>query len=513
MTAILCALALAVTACSSDEPDTSDSSETPEETTEHDGIAPDGPMPEPAAELADFYEQELSWTDCAAGADCARLTVPLDYSDPDRASIELAVMRRAADAPDPVGSLVLNPGGPGGSGIELVSAADFMFGDGLLAGFDVVGFDPRGVGESDAVTCLDDAEIDERRSAVYDTDTDEGLAEFVAAQEAFAAACQENTGELLGYVDTVSAARDMDVLRHVLGDPQLMYLGYSYGTSLGAVYADLFPENVGRLVLDGGLDPALDIVELNHGQAQGFEHAIRAYAEDCLAGPDCPLSGDVDDAVGQISQLFEKTGEQPLDTGTDRELTLGLLVSGLLLPLYEDQYWMLLTSALEAAMNQGDGSQFLFLADLMAQREADGSYTGNLQEANPAINCLDYPVVNTEIEQMRAEAEALEDLAPTFGSLFGFDEVGCSVWPHPSEAERGPISAPGAAPILVIGTTGDPATPYEWSVSLAEQLDSGVLVTYEGEGHTAYGRSNACIGDAVEGYLLRGEVPEDGLTC
>ncbi|MEE6295602.1 alpha/beta hydrolase [Georgenia wangjunii] len=500
--------ALLLSGCSDAEPE-----ERSAETTRAASSAPAADLPAPPPGLEDVYAQEVAWEECGSRFDCTRVTVPLDYDEPDGEQIELALKRHVTeDADTRLGSLLVNPGGPGGSGTSFVEAVGMLFSEDLLAGYDVVGFDPRGVGESDAIDCVSDVELDEIRSAEYDLDTDAGLAEYTAATEELAASCAENTGELLAHVDTVSAARDLDVLRHVLGDPQLAYLGYSYGTLLGATYADLFPENVGRLVLDGAVDPALDSTGLVMGQAVGFENALRAFVEDCLAGDDCPLSGDVDDAVGQVQDLLAMAESTPLPTGTDRELTVSLMASGIILPLYEDAYWPLLSSALQAAMKDQDGSQLLLLADLGAERELDGSYSSNAQEAFPAINCLDYPVA-TDIEQMRAEAETLAELSPTFGSMLAFGDIACQTWPHPSDAERAPIAAEGAAPVVVIGTTGDPATPYEWSVSMADQLADAVLVTYEGQGHTAYGRSNDCITEAVDAYLLEGTLPPDGLTC
>src|SRR5690606_8079115 len=211
----------------------------------------------------------------------------MDYAEPDGETITIAVKRRAAGDDEPVGSLFVNPGGPGGSGIQLAEAAQLMFSADLLDGYDIVGFDPRGVGQSSAVDCVSDAELDRIRAEDYET-TERGLAALSATAEELAAACAENTGDLLAHVDTVSAARDLDVLRHVVGSSRLDFLGYSYGTYLGATYAELFPENVGRVVLDGGLDPSLSSADLVRGQAAGFERALRVYAEDCLAGSSCP---------------------------------------------------------------------------------------------------------------------------------------------------------------------------------------------------------------------------------
>lgn len=462
--------------------------------------------------MADYYGQDVTWEECQDGLECADVTVPLDHDDPGGATIELAVTRQATDDDARLGSLLLNPGGPGGSGTQMVSSAEMLLSEDLMSRYDVVGFDPRGVHRSAAVDCVTDAELDEQRSAGYDLETESGLEAYTESAEELAASCAENTGELLAHVDTESAARDLDVLRHVLGDEQLSYLGYSYGTMLGAVYADLFPERVGRLVLDGGLDPSLSSHEVALGQAQGFEEAVRAYAEDCLSGSGCPLSGDVDSAVDQVRTLLEVADATPLPTSSDRELTGPLAASGILLPLYEDELWPVLTEALRQAMAENDGSQLLYLADLSADRQPDGSYATNSQEAFPAINCLDYPV-DGDLAQWQEQATELEEAAPTFGPMLGLGEVLCDVWPHESEAERTEVTADGSAPILVVGTTGDPATPYAWSEALADQLDAGRLLTYDGEGHTAYGRSNACVTEAVDGYLLEGTMPEEGLVC
>lgn len=484
------------------------------------GTSAERPTPEPGETLppvpeglAAYYDQELVWADCGDGMDCTDVSVPLDYDDPDGAQITLAVQRLAADA-DAVGSLVVNPGGPGSPATELLVAAPAMFGQDLLAAYDVVAVDPRGVGASTAVDCVDDAELD---VILSDQDAPDpaagGLAQDQAAAAELAAACAENTGPLIGEVDTVSAARDMDVVRHLLGEARLDYLGYSYGTYLGAVYAETFPDRVGRLVLDGAMDPTLDLHETTLAQAAGFEKALRAYVTDCLGGPECPLTGSVDDGVGQVATLLEVTDDTPLPTADGRALTQALAFTGISFPLYEDSIWPVLTQALAQAIGDGDGSTLLYLADLYTGRAEDGTYTTNTMEANWAINCLDFGS-SGDPEAWAAEAAELAEVAPTFGDLFAYGGLLCAQWPGDPAGNRGePITAAGAAPIMVIGTTGDPATPYEWSVALADQLESGFLVTYEGEGHTAYGRSNACVTEAVDAFLVDGTVPEEGLTC
>ncbi|RMI13055.1 alpha/beta hydrolase [Cellulomonas triticagri] len=456
------------------------------------------------------YAQQLDWQPCG-DLECATLVVPMDYDEPDGDTVEIAVSRHAATG-DRLGSLLINPGGPGASGIDALSSiAVPSFGAEVVERYDLVGFDPRGVGASSAVACVDGPGMDTVTSSDFDFATDEGIAAAEAMWADFGAQCLANTGPLLEHVDTVSAARDMDVLRAVLGDEQLTYVGYSYGTQLGATYAALFPEQVGRLVLDGALDPTLSSQELSAGQAGGFENALRAYVADCQAGSACPLDGDVEDGLAQVKTLLDRARTSPLPASGDRRLTGQLAFSGIALPLYNEQSWPALTQGLSAALD-GNGAVLLQLADIYNDRNADGTYATNSMEAFWSIGCAD-DRGTTDPAEMRAQAAEIEQVAPTVGSYFGFGGVLCANWPVPEAGGLDDYSAAGADPILVIGTTNDPATPYQWAESLAQTLDSGTLLTYEGEGHTAYGRSNACIGDAVDAYLIDGTVPADGTRC
>ena len=475
---------------------------------------------EPAAVpagLEEFYEQGIDWQDCADddAYQCATVEVPLDYDDPDGQTIELALKMHPADGDNPLGNLFINPGGPGGSGIDLVEGLYGYIPSEITDAYNLIGFDPRGVGASTAVDCLTDAELDEDRSA-EDSALEEGdLDGIVEEIQEFEQKCEENTAVegLLDHIDTISAARDLDVLRALGGDNDLNYLGYSYGTYLGATYADLFPENVGRMVLDGALDPSLSAAEITLGQAQGFEAALQAYVEDCQAGPDCPLKGDVEDGIKQIQQFLEQTSNSPIPTAdSKRPLTYSLAESAIIGVMYQDEAWSFLTSALDAAMNDNDGSLLLYVADLFASRNDDGSYDGNGDEVIGAINCLDYPVEGDEAT-WEEEAEELEEASPTFGADLAYTDLYCQAWGHESTRERAEVHAEGANPILVIGTTGDPATIYEWAVALDEQLESSALLTWEGNGHTAYGRAGDCVDKAVDAYLLRGILPDGGLTC
>jgi pimeloyl-ACP methyl ester carboxylesterase len=457
-----------------------------------------------------IYAQELDWQACG-DLECATLVVPMDYDEPDGETIEVAVSRHQASG-DRIGSLLINPGGPGSSGIDALSSIALpRFGTEVVERYDLVGFDPRGVASSTPITCVDGPAMDTITATDFDFGTDEGLAAAEAAYGELGAACLERTGPVLEHVDTVSAARDMDVLRAVLGDETLNYVGYSYGTQLGATYAALFPEQVGRLVLDGALDPTLSTLELSQGQARGFENALRAYVADCQAGADCPLDGSVDDGLAQVKTVLDRARRSPLPTGTDRPLTGALAFNGIALPLYDESSWRYLTMGLGAAL-QGDGSVLLQLADLYYDRNADGSYATNSTQAFWAIGCAD-DRGTTDPAEMRAQAAAIEEVAPTVGYFFGYGGAICAQWPVPEAGGLDDYAAAGAAPIVVVGTTNDPATPYEWAESLAGTLDSGTLLTYEGEGHTAYGRSNDCIAGAVDAYLLEGTVPADGTRC
>ncbi|HEY0216947.1 MAG TPA: alpha/beta hydrolase [Cellulomonas sp.] len=465
-----------------------------------------------------IYAQELDWSACdgtdgATASDdeieCATAVVPLDWADPAGETITLAVNRHRATG-DAIGSLLTNPGGPGGSGLDTLEYFATGFGADVVAQYDLIGFDPRGVGSSTPVTCLDDQALEEYFATDVDVTTDEGMAQARAMDAELAAACLESTGALLEHVDTASATKDMDVLRAVLGDDTLNYIGFSYGTRLGATYAALFPDKVGRLVLDGAIDPTLSAAEVTQGQAAGFESALRAYVTDCLAGTGCPLSGAVDEGMAQIVATMDAIEQTSLPTSSGRELTGALAQTGIFQAMYSEQLWPYLTKGLVSAAD-GEGDMLLALADMYYERAADGSYS-NMMVANVAINCADYRGT-TDLEEMRADAGRVLEVAPVLGAAFGYEGLACADWPVPMAGGLDDYTAAGAAPILVVGTTNDPATPYAWAEKLSQTLGSGVLLTREGEGHTGYVQGNTCIDDAVGAYLLDGTVPAEGTRC
>lgn len=467
-----------------------------------------------APELQSYYSQQLTWRECGGDMQCAIAKAPLDWSDPQRDEIELSLIRHTAS--NPIGSLLINPGGPGGSGVEIVrDSLRYIVSDRLIANFDIVGFDPRGVGSSSAIRCASRDEELDRFLYQYEVDNlERGSDEWLDASRAewseLGEACLEHSGELLGYVDTTSAARDLDLLRAVLGDEQLHYLGYSYGTLLGASFAELYPDRAGRLVLDGALDPATSLDDVVEFQSVGFENALRAYLESCLDGAGCPFRGSADDGMQRVASLMSQLDRSPLRASDGRLLGAGTMFTAIILPLYSADTWVYLDDLFESVFSGNPEFAFV-LADAYNDRDGEGNYANNSSEAFWAINCLDYLNTATN-EDVRASTDRLVAVSPLFGPYMGYD-ISCDGWPYPATRERGPIHAAGAPPILVIGTTGDPATPYEWAVNLADQLESGQLITFDGEGHTAYNKSNRCVNNAVDDFFINGTLPSPNLQC
>ncbi len=463
--------------------------------------------------LLPFYGQELVWEACATeGFDCTTVTAPLDWADPTAGEIELAVIRHRAESGQAIGSLITNPGGPGASGLAFIrDSLEYAVGEPAVQAYDVIGFDPRGVGESTAARCYDAAEMD---AYLFDVPvnprgSEAWTEELLAAHRAFAEACDANSGGILPYLTTQNSARDVDLLRGVLGDSKLNYLGYSYGTFLGATYAELYPERVGRLVLDGAIDPTTTLLDVSTFQTVGFESALRAYVEDCLTTNECPFRGSVDDALSDISALLASVDARPLRDTDGRELGADTLLTAIIFAMYNPANWEYLSIAFANAL-QGDPHVAFLLADTYYSRE-DGVYLDNQTEAFRSYNCMDYPAENDAAAEAAAEALVQKE-APTFAPYWQGPSP-CDVWLYEPTGVREPLTAEGAAPILVVGTTNDPATPYRWAVALAEQLSSGVLITRVGEGHTGFNKGNACVDAAVNAYLLDGTAPAGDLMC
>lgn len=472
--------------------------------------------PKPSAtgapgELSKFYEQDVSWSSCG-DAKCAKVTVPVDYEDPAGETTKLSVKVIPAPGGAAKRSIFVNPGGPGGDATDYADTMAGEFGDDVRKTFDIVGVDPRGVGNSTPLQCMSDDDF----LAFTNTDPDPNNPEEIAALRKsvvdLGTACEREGGKLAAHVSTEEAARDMDVVRGLLGRTQMDWFGASYGTQLGATYATLFPKTVGRMVLDGAVDPSLGAIDSAMGQTTGFQRALDAFVKDCVKKSGCPLGKDATAGLAKIADLMQGLDETPMETyDPDRELTEGLAFYGIAVTLYDERTWTYLRDGLKQAFAD-DGSTLLQLSDAYFTRDPDGSYGDNIGEVIYAVNCLDVGTRLTQ-EQVEAALPQFEKASPVFGRALGWGALGCSDWPIKVTHPQVKISGEGAPPIVVIGTTRDPATPYEWAKSLALQLSSGVLISRDGDGHTAYGSGNKCIGKAVDNYLVNGTVPKDGLLC
>ncbi|MEW2261993.1 alpha/beta hydrolase [Streptomyces sp. NPDC047853] len=520
--ATILAAALLATACSAGGASTSAGSSAAEaagSTEAAKAVLAALPRATPSA-LAPYYGQKLSWRDCGVpGFQCATMKAPLDYAKPTQGDVRLAVSRKKATGPgERLGSLLVNPGGPGGSAIGyLQQYAGIGYPAEVRARYDMVAVDPRGVARSEPVECLDGREMDTYTQTDVTPDDQAETDGLVDAYQKFAEGCGADAPKLLRHVSTVEAARDMDVLRAVLGDEKLTYVGASYGTFLGATYAGLFPDRAGRLVLDGAMDPSLPARRLNLEQTAGFETAFQSFAKDCVTQPDCPLGGKGTPPaqVGKnLKAFFDDLDAEPVPAGDadGRKLTESLATTGVIAAMYDEGAWQQLRESLSSAMKEKDGAGLLVLADSYYEREADGSYS-NLMFANASVNCLDLPAAFSSPDEVRAALPDFEKASPVFGEGLAWSSLNCAYWPVQPTGEPHRIEAAGATPIVVVGTTRDPATPYRWAEALADQLSSGRLLTYEGDGHTAYGRGSTCIDSAINTYLLRGTPPKDGRRC
>ena len=480
----------------------------------------------------DVTRQDLSWKACPApdaaqGSgtspsplpddgewQCATMKAPLDWSDPkgDTIGLELIRVRTTGAANERIGSLIFNFGGPGGSGVTSLPA----FAEGyekLRTRYDLVSFDPRGVGRSDPVLCENDQQLDAYFQQDATPDDAAERTQLVDNTKEFNNACEDNSEKILPHVRTTDAARDLDLMRQVLGDDKLHYLGISYGTELGGVYAHLFPKRVGRAVFDAVVDPTQDPEQGSLGQARGFQLALDNFAEDCVSqAEECPIGDSAQDVKDRIAKLLDDLDRTPIQGIFPRQLTQTAATSGIAQALYSKDFWEYLTEGLEQAYD-GDGRILLSLADSMNGRSDNGEYS-NITPANVAINCADdKPRYDSAyVERKLPDFRAASDL---FGDYLAWSMLSCTDWAVPGAADHPDVSAPGSAPILVVGNTGDPATPYEGARAMVNALGKGVGVelTYRGQGHGAYDSKNKCVQGAVDGYLLDGKVPPAGTVC
>ena len=459
--------------------------------------------------LARYYTQDLDWEDCGQGR-CATVEVPIEYEKPDGDTTELRVAVFEAPGKNDR-SLFVNPGGPGGSAIDFAEYVREEFGKSVLKLYDIVGVDPRGVGLSSPMDCISDKQRDEGAASDPDPDSSAEVEEARASFTAHGKGCVENAGALAAHVSTAEFARDLDVVRALVGSKTFDWFGASYGTLLGGAYATLFPDRVGRMVLDGAVDPSEDAEESSFRSVVAFQRALDAYIEDCVDDKGCPLGDSVREATDKVADLLQDLEDKPMKTDSYRKLTKGMGMGAIGGALYEKAAWPQLTYSLEAAF-EGDGTGLLLIGDLIAERAPNGAYLSNRGEVAPAIGCLDGDERGT-VADVKAAMPRFEKASPIFGESAAWGLMGCDGWPIKVTHPFPDLDGAGADPIVVIGTTRDPATPVEWAEAMADQLDSGVLVTRDGDGHTAYGSGNDCIDALVDDFLVKGTVPKDGTTC
>ena len=484
--------------------------------------------------LESFYHQDLTWTDCTDDAtgtafQCATVTVPLDYDNPQGQTITVALKKLPSTSSSPRGSVFLNPGGPGGSGISVIESQAELYKSGdlseVLANYDVIGFDPRGVGQSTPITCWTPEDVQAilagQAEVPFSPLTPGSAADIVTQGSREAAACEEHTEvpEILDHADTRSVARDMDVMRALVGDKDLNYLGYSYGTYLGAVYTELFPDNIGRVVLDSAMDPTMARQEPMEGDAAAGEQSLRTYIESQQGQAGFPLSGTTDAAVAQLATFLDGLDADPLTvSGSGTPLNRAKAVDAIskLVTTSPDK-WPLLTEGLTQAMNAHDGSALKANADAVSGNSAPPTTEKQVVEQLQGLKvfsanrCLDFPDAGNESSWDAALASYHHDY-PVFHSLLPQYDAFCHGWGHTSRTEAVDVDVEATNPMLVIGILHDPQTPYPWSKALVSKIRNSHLLSVDMYGHGATG-SNACTSAKVSDYLVNGTLPSDGEIC
>lgn len=484
------------------------------------GSTPDAvalqPAVDPAADptLAGFYAQQARWERCASrgpNVECASVRVPLDYANPSTRTLELALLRVPATG-NARGSLIVNPGGPGAGGVGFAEYLGSVVDPDIRNAFHIVGFDPRGVAASAPVECL----TGRQTTRWYRTDPtpDNRKERRTLWQRAgqISKGCLERDPQLARFVGTSNTVRDMDVLRNAVGDEDLNWFGFSYGTSLGALYAQEFPDRVGRMVLDGGVDPQLDAMEVSADQSKGFQRAVQRFAADCARKVRC-VADTQTGVIRELNSILRKLDRRSLPTDGSRRLVQGEAITAVFFSMYSTSLWPTLRAGLTEAA-EGDGTTLQLLAQLANDQTGPNEYGTNIASAFYAIGCWDYPATPNR-SGLRAAAQNFARSAevPELGRAMSWGNAPCSQWFAHSPTPPAAVSSTTTAPILIIGTTFDPATPYAWSQALAQQLPTSRLLTHRGDGHTAYGDTNLCIDDLTDRYLLTGALPQTGTTC
>jgi pimeloyl-ACP methyl ester carboxylesterase len=461
--------------------------------------------------LSGYYAQEIDWKSCRQDFQCATLVVPIDYKKLSTGTFEIALLKYEARTSKKLGSLIVNPGGPGGSGVDYAYAAEYIFSPAILDRYDIVGFDPRGVSRSAPIRCLSDKELDANNNSDSKPDNDAEFQQILDDTKRYVEKCKDKNQYLTSY-STANVARDLDLLRAAVGDKQLNYMGKSYGTYLGTLYAQFFPEKVGRVVLDGAVDPSITNFQQTLTQAIGFDQAFNSFAADCNNRKNCTLPKDMDAAVAEMQKLFGEAGKKRLPTkrSSGRSLSESMMVLGTASAMYDSQTgWPQLRRAIAEAQ-KGHGDTFLKLADEYTGRQNDGIYPNNEFDSGAVIDCLDFNEPRS-LQQIKSDAEAFAAQAPIFGPYLAYGGVTCKFFNQDTEVTIEPTTT--ANPVIVIGTTGDPATPYEWAQGLSKLLTNSRLISLTGEGHTGQGQGNICVDEAVDMFFLKFLTPQSETNC
>lgn len=463
--------------------------------------------------IADYQKQKLTWLSCGGPFLCTDLTVPVNYQNPGGERMQLSLVKYPATEPKKrLGSLLVNPGGPGASGVEYGYAAEYIVSKEILASYDLIGFDPRGVGGSSAERCLTNSQTDLLVEANGPPVDGLSMQTLEKSSKMLADRCAAKMGDRLKYLGSVDVVRDMDLMRSVLGEKKLNFLGKSYGTYLGLVYTSMFPKNVGRFVLDGVVDPKLSANELNRAQAVGFEIALDAFLEDCIMKKSCFFQGSLEQARLEITKLQDEVAKRALSGKDGRLATASILVLGMVASLYDSEVgWPALNKALKDVY-QGQGAKLFDLVNDYVVRDKKGRYPSNENEIAYIVNCIDR-TDDASPERLASDAKKFASFAPHFGPYIAWSTLPCHYWPY--EPVRPPVelNGKGAADFIVIGTTRDPATPYAWATEVTAKFSSAFLITADGDGHTGHGRGSSCVDSAVDTYLLSGELPKRPLRC
>ena len=454
--------------------------------------------PEIPTTLAAYYNQVLQWQSCYEIYQCADLLVPIDYTELKTGTFKISVLKYPTTGEKKLGSLIVNPGGPGGSGVDYAYAAEYLFSPAILDAYDIVGFDPRGVSRSEPIVCLSDKELDANYASDSKPDNEQEFARTLIESKKFIQQCEKKNKHLTSF-STANAARDMDILREAVGDKQLNYMGKSYGTFLGTLYAQFFPNKVGQMVLDGAVDPTISNFQQGLTQAVAFDKAFAAFVTDCSKRSNCPLSKEKSAAIDEMKKILSQVAKKP-----NKRLSESLVLLGVAAALYDSATgWPKLRTAIRDVMN-GKGDKFLALADEYTGRTEEGDYTANEFDSGAIIDCLDF-TDSRSVKQMKEDAEVFAEQAPLFGPYLAYGGLVCQYFDTPQATEVVPTKT--ANQVVIIGTTGDPATPYEWAQGLHRILSNSVLISLTGDGHTGQGQGNACVDNQVDAFYLESKTP------